>query len=102
MSVFYRDITAKIYLKENKVELDKPLVVYRGDFNIEIYFALKEYITKFAKDNTDLLEDLSGAYCNITLVNPIGLQIDVPDVEIVDDKVKFIITKELTDELEEV
>ena len=102
MSVFYRDIDAKIYLKEYKVELNKPLVVYQGDFNLEIYLRLLEYDTKFSKDSIDLLEDLNGAYANITLVNPLGYQIDVPDVLIENDKVKFIITKELTDELEEI
>ena len=102
MSIFYREIKASYYLKENKIELDKPLVIYRGDFNIEIRFKLMQYDYKFAKDGVDLLEDLSGAYCNITLVNPLGLQLDIEDVAIVDDVVDFIITKEMADEIEEV
>ena len=102
MSIFYREVKASYYIKENKIELDKPLVIYSGDFNIKIRFNLIQYAYKFDKNGISLLEDLSGAYCNITLVNPLGIQIDVEDVEIVDDVVDFIITKEMADEIEEV
>ncbi|RDY22892.1 hypothetical protein CHF27_011270 [Romboutsia maritimum] len=92
-----------ISIKEDTATLNEKLFIYENDRGIDIYFKVTDYKYRFEKGNPpSVLNGLTGAYSSVTIVNPAGKEIDRGSIEIVDDKIKFTITSDLTDELDEI
>ena len=100
MGVFRKDIIANV--TDCSTTLDSPLVIYYKDRGLELYFNLVQYKYKFQRNPDNILKNLDGAYASITIVNPNGFMRRYEDIPIVEDKIKFVITEDLTDDLSEI
>lgn len=100
MGVFRKDIVANV--SDCSTTLDSPLVIYYKDRGLELYFNLVQYRYKFQQAPNNILKNLDGAYASITIVNPSGYMRRYEDIPIERDKIKFVITQDLTDDLDEI
>lgn len=101
-----KDIT--ITVKEDKAAANEKMFIYRGDVGVDFYLAITSLKVSFSsntRETTNLLAELVNAYADITVLTPLGNILEIassPKYQVVDDKVKFTITKEFTDELSDV
>ena len=104
MSVFYQDIDLTYKQGDDECKISPVLCVYQGDYGLDIYFTIKKKIYKFgAIKEENILNSYSGAFVDIYLINPRGEEIKIKNSPVVEDsKIKFTITKELTDEMSEI
>lgn len=104
MSVFYQDIDLTYKQGDDECKISPVLCVYQGDYGLDIYFTIKKKIYKFgAIKEENILNSYSGAFVDIYLINPRGEEIKIKNSPIVENsKIKFTITKELTDEMSEI
>lgn len=89
-----------ISVKDDKSELNKKLFVYENDKGIDLYFNILNIDYTIAKEQRNLLRNVNGE-CEIVIVKPNGKEI-TRVAEIVEDTVKFTVTEDLTDELDEI
>ncbi len=102
MSVFYQDIDLTYKQGDDECKINPRLCVYQGDYGLDIYFTIKEKTYKFGTEK-NVLDSYSGAFVDIYLINPRGEEIKIKNSPVVEDsKIKFTITKELTDEMSEI
>ena len=80
--------------------LSAPLNLYRGDRGIDIFFRIMDFSYDFT--GTNLLRNIGSARYNAIVVKPDGSNYVTPTQPIVDNEVKFTITKDLTDEMTEI
>lgn len=104
MSVFYQDINLTYKQDDDECKISPVLCVYQGDYGLDIYFTIKKKIYKLGTTKEEnILNSYSGAFVDIYLINPRGEEIKIKNSPIVEDeKIKFTITKELTDEISEI
>ena len=104
MSVFYQDINLTYKQDDDVCKISPVLCVYQGDYGLDIYFTIKKKIYKFGTTREEnILNSYSGAFVDIYLKNPRGEEIKIKNSPVVEDsKIKFTITKELTDEMSEI
>ena len=97
-----RDITVTI--KQGKATMKEPLTIYEGDYGIEFSFTLLKFQYKFANTAENIIstlnEDVLEAYT--TIVNPQGDELSQQNGEVIDNTIKFTVTKDMTDELTEI
>lgn len=89
-----------VSVKEDKSELNKKLFVYEHDKGIDIYFNILNLDYTVARSQRNILRAIEGN-CEITIVKPSGVEL-TRIAKIVEDTVKFTITEDLTDELNEI
>lgn len=89
-----------ISVKDDKSELSKKLFVYENDKGVDLYFNILNLDYTIAKEERNLLRNIAGD-CEIVIVKPNNKEI-TRIAEIVEDTVKFTITADLTDELDEI
>lgn len=89
-----------ISVKDDKSELSKKLFVYENDKGVDLYFNILNLDYTVAKEERNLLRNIAGD-CEIVIVKPNNKEI-TRIAEIVEDTVKFTITADLTDELDEI
>lgn len=80
--------------------LSAPLNLYRGDRGIDIFFRIMDFSYDFT--GTNLLRNIGSARYNAIVVKPDGSNYVTSTQPIVDNEVKFTITKDLTDEMTEI
>ena len=104
MSVFYQDINLTYKQDDDECKISPALCVYQGDYGLDIYFTIQKKIYKFGTTRKEnILNSYSGAFVDIYLINPRGEEIKIKNSPVVEDsKIKFTITKELTDEISEI
>ena len=103
--MFYQDINLIYKQDDDECKISPVLCVYQGDYGLDIYFTIKKKIYKFGEPRREenILNSYSGAYVDIYLINPRGEEIKIKNSPVVEDsKIKFTITKELTDEMSEI
>ena len=104
MSVFYQNIDLSYTQGDEKCNISPKLVVYKDDYGLDIYFEIKKKDYRFQKDGGEnILNSYNGAFVDTYLISPKGEEIVIRNNPVVEDsKLKFTITKDLTDEIEEV
>ena len=98
---FSKNLT--ITVRNTIAQLDEPLYVYEKDRNLIMYFKIMDYKYKFDKKPTNVLasvDDIMEAYA--TIVDPNGYELTRQYGEVIEDEIKFIITDDLIDELNEI
>ena len=83
--------------------IDSNVYLYRGDQNVEINFNVVNSKFRFTKKSEDNIIESSEAYYSIfKLIAPTGDEIEFPVRAIENGQAKWLIEKELIDELDEV
>lgn len=97
-----RNVTVKII--KNKARLDSKLYFYEKDYGVTINFLIQEYQFRYDKNPTGILSNIKDdvLYAYTTIVNPMGMELTRQNGVIVDNVIQFVLTDDLTDELNEI
>ena len=93
-----------IKISKDTCEIDKPIVLYRGDYNVEVRFTIIESPFKYTtKNSTNIIEDVNASYGQLVIKNPNGKPPIFTDVvETNEGSVVFTLSGEMIDETIEV
>ena len=93
-----------ITISRDTCEIDKPIVLYRGDYNIEVRFTIIESPFKYTtKNSTNIIEDVNASYGQLVIKTPNGKPPIFTDVvETNEGSVVFKLSGEMIDETIEV
>ena len=93
-----------ITISRDTCEIDKPIVLYRGDYNVEVRFTIIESPFKYtAKNSTNIIEDVNASYGQLVIKTPNEKPPIFTDVvETNEGSVVFTLSGEMIDETIEV
>ena len=95
--------TAKVTVKNYQATIDKPIVLYRGDRNVEIQFEILESLYRQYKvEGTNVILNLDASYGQLVVQKPDHTHILSDIAPTQNGKVIFTIPGELIDETVEV
>lgn len=95
--------TAKVTVKNYQASIDKPIVLYRGDRNVEIQFEILESLYRqYRVEGTNVILNLDASYGQLVIQKPDDTHILGDIVPTQEGKVIFTIPAELIDETIEV
>ena len=97
-------ITKDLEIKINgdKADFTEKFYIYQNDRGIELNIKISMPKLQISKKNTSLLAELEGASGGAIILKPNGDVVGQKDIVIADNVMKFTITHELTDELDEI
>lgn len=90
-----------ITVGEQESIIDKPILLYRGDRDIIVEFTLIGNNYSFAEDD-NVIKSTNASHGQLVLNTPSGENMFTDVSRCIDGKVKFLITHEMIDELDEV
>ena len=93
-----------ITISRDTCEIDKPIVLYRGDYNVEVRFTIIESSFKYTtKNSTNIIEDVNASYGQLVIKTPNGKPPKFTDVVKTNEgSVVFTLSGEMIDESIEV
>ena len=93
-----------ITISSDTCEIDKPIVLYRGDYNVEIRFTIIESPFKYTtKNSTNIIEDVNASYGQLVIKTPNEKPAIFTDVvETNEGSVVFTLSGDMIDETIEV
>ena len=93
-----------IKISKDTCEIDKPIVLYRGDYNVEVRFAIIECPYKYTtKNSSNIIEDVKASYGQLVIKTPNEKPPIFTDiVETNEGSVVFTLSREMIDESVEV
>lgn len=90
-----------ITVTKDESKIDEPIIVYRGDYELEVKITILNSRFKF-KNNTNLIETENAAFGQLAILTPYDGNIFSSVSECNDGTVSFLLTKEMLDQIEEV
>lgn len=94
---------SKVTIKNYQATIDKTIILYRGDRNVEIQFEILESVYRQYKvEGSNVILNLNASYGQLVVQKPDYTHILSDIVPIQDGKVIFTIPGELIDETVEV
>ena len=97
--MIYTDRTITVLKGESKI--DKPIVVYRGDYALEVRFTITNSRFKFTS-GTNLIETEKASFGQLAILTPYGGNIFSDIVKCSDGTMTFVLTKSMIDQIEEI
>ena len=92
-----------ITVVNNSATINKPLILYRGDKNIELKITIAESQFKFRNtDASNVIETTDASYAQLVINTPYGLPIFSDVAATKNGAVIFVITEAMIDEIREV
>lgn len=99
--MIFRECT--ITVVNDKATINKPLILYRGDKNIELKITIAESQFKFRNtDASNVIETTDASYAQLVINTPYGLPIFSDVAATKNGAVIFVITEAMIDEIREV
>ena len=97
--MIYQDCVVTV--SNDKSTLDKNIVLYRGDREVELRFVIKDSQFKYVSNN-NLIEKTEASYGQLVIKTPKNSAIVSTVTETHEGSVVFMITEDMIDEIEEV
>ena len=95
--------SSKVTIKNYQATIDKTIILYRGDRNVEIQFEILESVYRqYRVEGTNVILNLNASYGQLVVQKPDYTHILSDIVPTQDGKVIFTIPAELIDETVEV
>ena len=91
----------EIKINNDQASFTEKIYLYQYDRGIELN--IKISLSKMQiRSNASLLSDFNGATCGAIILKPNGDVISRKNLSMIDNVVKFVIDRELTDDLDEI
>lgn len=90
-----------ITVRKGESRIDEPIVVYRGDYELEVRFTILNSRFRFMS-GTNLIESEKASYGQLAILTPYGGNIFSDIVRCNDGSVTFVLTAEMLNQIEEV
>lgn len=97
--MIYTDRTITVRKGESKI--DEPIVVYRGDYELEVRFTITNSRFKFMS-GTNLIETEKASFGQMAILTPYGGNIFSDIVRCSDGTVTFVLTESMINQIEEI
>ena len=95
--------TARITIKNYDATIDAPIILYRGDKNVEVQMIIYESAYRQYKiEGANVIENLNASYGQLVVRKPDSTYVISDITETKDGKIIFVIPPELIDETSEV
>ena len=98
--MIYTERTVKV--KNGTASIDSPIILYRGDREVEVLFTIKNSLYKFSAEKGNYIDDTKAKWGQLAIDLPDGNDTFTDISECVNGAVLFKITGEMIDELHEV
>lgn len=92
----------EIKINNDQASFTERFYLYQNDRGIELNIKVSMSKLQIGSKNTSLIAELDGATCGAIILKPNGTVIGRNNLAIVDDVIKFVIDKDLTDDLDEI
>lgn len=93
----------KITINNNQCKIDSPVVLYRGDYNIEVRFTIVSSHYKYSnKQGTNVIESTEASYGQLVIQTPNTTPIFSKVTATKKGAITFTITAEMIDEVTEI
>ena len=90
-----------ITVRKGESRIDEPIVVYRGDYELEVRFTILNSRFKFMS-GTNMIESEKASYGQLAILTPYGGNIFSDIVRCNEGNVTFVLTAEMLNQIEEV
>ena len=90
-----------ITVRKGESKINEPIIVYRGDYELEVRFTIMNSKFKFMS-GTNLIESENAAYGQLAILTPYGGNIFSEIAKCNEGTVTFVLTKAMLDQIEEV
>ena len=90
-----------ITVRKGESRIDEPIVVYRGDYELEVRFTILNSRFKFMS-GVNMIESEKASYGQLAILTPYGGNIFSDIVRCNDGSVTFVLTAEMLNQIEEV
>ena len=90
-----------ITVRKGESRIDEPIVVYRGDYELEVRFTILNSRFKFMS-GTNMIESEKASYGQLAILTPYGGNIFSDVVRCNDGSVTFVLTADMLNQIEEV
>ena len=90
-----------ITVRKGESRIDEPIVVYRGDYELEVRFTILNSRFKFTS-GTNMIESEKASYGQLAILTPYGGNIFSDIVRCNDGSVTFVLTTDMLNQIEEV
>ena len=91
----------KITVNKGKSTIDRPVILYRGDYEVEIRFTIVDNDFKYINGNNNNATE-KASHAQLAILGPDGTNV-FSDISVcMGGQVAFVLTKEMIDELREV
>lgn len=90
-----------ITVRKGESRIDEPIVVYRGDYELEVRFTILNSRFKF-KSGVNMIESEKASYGQLAILTPYGGNIFSDTVRCNDGSVTFVLTADMLNQIEEV
>ena len=97
--MIYTDRTITVRKGESKI--DEPIVVYRGDYELEVRFTITNSRFKFMS-GMNLIETEKASFGQMAILTPYGGNIFSDIVRCSDGTVTFVLTESMINQIEEI
>ena len=92
----------KITINNNRCKIDSPVVLYRGDYNVEVRFTIVSCPYKYSnKQETNVIEQTEASYGQLVIQTPNTTPIFSEVTATKEGAITFTITAEMIDEIAE-
>ncbi len=93
----------KVTVINDNATIDRPLIIYRGDKNIELKITIAESQFKFRNnDASNVIESTDASYAQLVITTPYGSPIFSDVAATKNGAVIFVITEGMVDEIREI
>lgn len=92
----------KVTVRNGMSTIDAPVILYRGDKEVEIIFEIIDVQFKFRGNNGNLIDNTKASFCQLAIQNPDGSDLFTDIAACEDSHVIFKITGEMINEIDEV
>lgn len=92
----------KVSIKNDKATIDSPIILFRGDREVEIMFTIVDSKFKFESNKGNVIDKTQAAFGQLAVALPDGTDLFTEIVECENGVVVFSITGEMIDEVHEV
>lgn len=93
----------KITINNNQCKIDSPVVLYRGDYNVEVRFTILASPYKYSKQNeSNVIEQTEASYGQLVIQTPNTTPIFSEITATKKGAITFTITAEMIDEVDEI
>lgn len=92
----------KITVRGGVSSIDSPVILFRGDREVDIIFEIIDVQFKFKKNSGNMIDNTKASFGQLAIQNPDGTDLFTDISACENGKVTLRITKEMIDEVEEV
>ena len=91
----------KITINKGDSTIDKPVIIYRGDYEVELRFTIVDTEFKYINGNNNKSTE-KPSHAQLAILGPNGTNMFSEITPCMEGHVAFVLTKEMIDELSEV